>query len=171
MRAGGKQHDGGGERCECEQGQLECTKAGDAGDSSLPLQPRPSQGPVVDAEASGNVRRAVDAAAGDDRPGAQPKGNVRPAVHPRDVTQGQHVADVAGDLCADADGEPARVEVRRDSPNRAQTCRVGHKHAGDHRQRGRGREDDQIRARLRRLHTTSIDPDGAREIPRTGERS
>ena len=121
--------------------------------------PARSQVPSSRRRTPGNVRRAVDAAAGDDRPVALcPRGNVRPAVHPRNVAQRQHVADVP----APVRRRRWRASPRRSAPSpcatRAQARRVGHEHAGDHRQRGRGREDDQIRARLRRLHTTSIEP-------------
>ena len=158
VRSGDEQHDGGGERCECEQGQLECPEACDAGDGSLPLQPCPSQCPVVDAEAPGHMRRSVNAAAGDDRPRALPEGNVRPSVHPRNVAERERVADVAGNLCADANREPDRVEARCHRANSAEARGVGHERGCDHCQRSRGCEDDQIPARLRRLHTTSIEP-------------
>src|SRR5919201_887253 len=78
---------------------------------STTAQASAAERPVVDREAARGMSRGEDPEPGDHRAHRQAKREHRAVVHPRDVPNGEHVAQVGDDLAAEANREPGGDDV------------------------------------------------------------
>src|SRR5207253_6390892 len=79
-------------------------------DRAVAVLPGAAQDPVVDREAAARPRGGEDAEARDDALRRGRGAELRAAVHPGRVPDGQDVAEVRDHLAGEAGGEPDRVE-------------------------------------------------------------